>query len=251
MPMAVVKGSLKYCLKNKWFFLFIIILFLMLEYVTDIIDDPVYNCGTWIFSILIMGYGLQIIQDVIRGGTCLPKILPKKVIILGLKGTIINVFYLLIQIGILVLIASALNFPTFDLEDFFLEYHKTLMLIYHHDAVSFMIFTISGIIVTYVTTFFMELSLARLADGENLRHLFNFAQIKHEIDIIGWKKYTIAYTKIILVIIVFSHINKFIDPYYGFNVIIGTFSSFFAFIVEYRGMGRIYKVYTDNKDKIT
>lgn len=252
MPVAVIKGSLKYCLENKLFFLFVIIVFTILEYGSDIINTFSFDVASWIVSILIMGYGLQIIEDVINGGTRLPKIMPKKVVIFGLKGMVIQIFYVLIQVGLLYLISVNLNFPaTFNIEEFFLDYHNTLLLLFRHDLGSFIIFTLSGFAISYVTIFFMELSLARLADGGQLRKSFNFPRIKRAIDIIGWKNYTIGYSKIILVIVVFSFLNKFFDPYYGLNVVIGSLSLFISFIVEYRGMGNVYKIYVDNKKNIS
>lgn len=250
MPLAVVKGSLKYCLENKWFFLFVLILFFILEYIVNVFNDSHYMIVTIIASIILSGYGIQIIQDIINGGTRLPKIMPKKVIVFGIKGMIIRLFYMLIQVILLAIVSTFIDFPVFDVEEFFLDFHHTVLLFFHHDVTSFIIFTISGFIISYVTIFFMELSLAKLADGGQLRNSFNFSRIKHAIDIIGWRRYTIAYTKIILVIIIFYNINMLVDPYPIFNVVIGCLSLFIPFIVEYRGMGIVYKVYTDNKKKL-
>ena len=216
----------------------------------DVVDTRVVEFAALIISVLVMGYGLQVIEDVINGGTRLPKIMPKKVVIFGIKGFIIHLVYFMLELFLLEIIAMNLDFPVFELEEFILDYNNTIMLIFNHDIVSFTIFMISGFIITYVVTFFMELSLARLADGGQLRKSFNFPRIKHAIDIIGWKNYTIGYTKIILIIVVFSHINKFFDPYDGLNIIIGMLSSFIIFIVEYRGMGIVYKAYTDNKREL-
>ena len=249
MPVAVVEGSLKYCLKNKLFFIFVLLIFATLEYAVAVINSSISLFASGIASIFVLGYGLQVIEDVIGDGTRLPKIIPKKVIVFGLKGTVIRVFYLFIECLLLGMVASQLNFPIFEIEEIFSDYSNTLMLLYQHDAVSFFIFMVSGLIVSYVATFFMELALARLADGGQLRKSFNFVGIKHAIDIIGWKNYTIGYTKIILIIVVFFHINKFFDPYYGLNVIIGTLSLFVVFIIEYRGMGVVYKIYTDKKNE--
>lgn len=248
MPIAVVKGSIKYCMENKLFFLFVLIIYAMSEYLLDIVHTPISDLTSMICFILVMGYGLQIIKDVIDGGTRLPKIMPKKVIIFGLKGFVIRLFYTGIQVFLLTLIAVNLNFPLFDIEEFFLEYYNTIRLIFNHDAVSCIIFVISGFVITYVTSFFMELSLARLADGGQLRKSFNFRRIKHAIDVIGWKNYTIGYSKIIFIIIVFSHIETFFDQFQGFNVVTGVLSLFIIFIIEYRGMGNVYKVYTDLKN---
>lgn len=183
MPIDVVKGTIDYCMENKLFFLFVLIIFTLLEYSTDIVQGDISIFAILISPILVMGYGIQIIEDVINGGIRLPKIMPKKVLIFGLKGIIIRMFYVSIQGGLLYLIAINLNFPVFEIEELFLEYHETMMLIFNHDMVAFFIFMCSGFIITYVTVFFMELSLARLADGGKLREAFNFPRIKHAIDI--------------------------------------------------------------------
>ncbi len=247
MPLAVIKDSLNYCLKNKLFFLLIIVLFLMIEIITDIVDTATGYVGTLVFVVIIFGYGLQIIEDIINGGTRLPKIMPKKVFIYGIKGFIVWFVYIFIQLNLLSLIADLINFPVFEIEELFLNYNETLSLLIHHDIHSFIIFVISVFVISYVVTFFMELSLARLADGGQLRKSFNLLRIKHAIDIIGWKRYTIEYTKIITVIIIFSFIGKFSDPYQGINIIIGTLAYLIEFTVEFLGMGNVYKVYTHNK----
>ncbi len=249
MPVDVVKGTYKYCMENKWFFLFVIIIFSILEFGIDFINSPVYIIAYLITSVFILGYGIQIIEDIINGGIRLPKIMPKKVVVYGLKGMVIRIFYVAIQLTLLSVVARNINFPVFELQELILNYHKTLLLIYNHDVVSFFIFVFSGFIISYVTSFFMELSLARLADGGQLRKSFNFPRIKHAIDVIGWRNYTIGYTKIILVMLFFYEVNIFFDPYLVLNIIMGTLSIFMAFIVEYRGMGVVYKLYTDTKKK--
>lgn len=131
-----------------------------------------------------------------------------------------------------------------------MEYNSTLNLLFTHNPYMFLVFAFSGIVISYLAIFFMELSLARLADGGQLRQSFNFARIKYAIDIIGWKKYSIGYTKIILVIFIFSYVEKFFDPYYGLDIIINLISYIIIFVVEFRGIGIVYKVYTDNKKKL-
>lgn len=119
MPLNVIKGSMDYCLKNKPFFLLLVVLLFILASTTSILDNDIFNFGTLIFSVIVTGYGLQVTHDVINDGTGLPKIMPKKVIVLGIKGFIITIVYTSIQYALLFLIAWGLNFPLFDLEDFF------------------------------------------------------------------------------------------------------------------------------------
>ena len=111
MPIAVVKGSLKYCMENKLFFLFVLIIFAVCEYLLDIVHTPISGLTSMICFILVMGYGLQIIKDVIDGGTRLPKIMPKKVIIFGFKGFVIRLLYTGIQLLIDVFIRKQSRSP--------------------------------------------------------------------------------------------------------------------------------------------
>ena len=94
MPIKVIEGSLNYCLENKAFFLFVLFLLFILKLIPIYADGYVETFASVIICVIIMGYGLQVTEDIIRGGTRLPKIMPKKVIILGLYGvgktTIIN-----------------------------------------------------------------------------------------------------------------------------------------------------------------
>lgn len=249
MPWAVVKDSIDYCLTNKEYFFYLFISFISLELLADLINTPFTDFGSWIFFIMIMGYGVQVIEDSINGGNQLPKANIKKIIIYGVKAAIISLFYYTVQSVLLFLVAYNLDFPMFDLEDFFLNFHETVLLFFNHDLGTFIIFVTLGFIISYVIIFFMEISLARLADGGKLRKSFNFVRIKHAIDIIGWDRYAIRYSKIFMVVIIFSYVEKVVDPYFGINIIVGSIALFLAFLVEFRGMGEIYKLYTDTKEK--
>lgn len=248
MPISVIKGSWDYCVKNMWFFLFIWGLLFILEILTDTLIVPSFSSPIVFF--VLMGYGLQVTKDIIDGGVRLPKIMPVKMIKYAIKGAIVFSFYVFIQMVLLSVVSAYLNFPYFEIEDLFVNYHETIMLFIHHDVVSFVIFIISGFIIVYVTSFFMELALARLADGGGLLNAFNFRRIKHAIDTIGWKKYTVGYTKIILSVIILIYINHFIRPYVYVNVVGGVILDMLTFVVEYRGIGLVYKVYVDSKKQI-
>lgn len=248
MPIKVIEGSLNYCLENKAFFLFVLFLLFILKLIPIYTNGYVETFASVIICVIIMGYGLQVTEDIIRGGTRLPKIMPKKVILFGIKGLLINIFYAFIQFFFLHFVSLNINFPDFELHSILMEYHETLNIFYSHDIIAFILFMISGFVISYVAVFFMELSLARLADGGQLRKSFNFPRIKHAIDIIGWKNYVIGYTKIILVVIVFSHISNFFNTYGVFGFIVSVLTYFFVFVVEYRGIGQVYKVYIDNKE---
>ncbi|WP_458456145.1 DUF4013 domain-containing protein [Methanobrevibacter sp.] len=247
MPIKMIKGSLEYCMGNKLFFLLLLLLFLILEISTDIYAKLIIT--PFILLFIISGYGLQVIHDVINGGVRLPRILPKKMISYGIKGFIVFFFYIFIQMFVMMLITNYLHFPEFDLEDIFLEFGRTVHLFYSHDILSFVIFIVSGFLIVYLTTFFMELALAKLADGGSLKDAFNFRLIKHAIDIIGWGNYIRDYSAILFSIIVLSFFNLMLSPYAHINVIAGTITDFLIFIIEYRGMGLIYDEYLRKKAK--
>jgi len=94
-----------------------------------------------------------------------------------------------------------------------------------------------------MTVFFMEIALARLADGGRLKDAFDFKEIKNIIDVIGWKEYFIDYTKIILSIVILVSINILSINYGVIGILIGVITDILAFTVEYRGIGNIYREY--------
>lgn len=245
MPFKILRDSYKYCTENIWFFLFILIVLFGCQFVTNLFDSVII--GPIITSIVMVGYGLIVTEDIINGGTKLPKIIPKKVINFGVKGNVIFAFYFIIQAILLTLVSVNLNFPDFELEHLILHFSEVIQLFQEHDPVSFTIFFVSGFIIVYVTTFFMELSIARLADGGKLRKSFNFRRIKHAIDIIGWKNYSWDYTKIIISIIILTHLVDYKIPFVLVDSAVDGVLSFFIFIIEFIGIAGIYKVYVDNK----
>ena len=245
MPHNIIKNTYDYCTENKLFLIFIMVFLFSCHYIIDFFDSILI--GPTIFSIIMMGYGLQVTRDVIYGGTRLPKIMPKKLITLGLKGFLVFTVYTTVQGFLMLYCSTFLNFPEFELESLVLNYYHTLHLIRVHDPVSFTVFVVSGLIILYVTTFFMELSLARLADGGSFFNSFNFVRIKHAIDIIGWRNYAMGYTKIIISILVLSWLVAYHIPFTIIDSIIDAVLSFFIFVIEYIGIGSVYKVYVDNK----
>ena len=143
------------------------------------------------------------------------------------------------------LVSINLNYPKFDLEEIILYLGETVGLFFEHDPISFIIFILSGLIIVYVTIFFMEIALAKLADGGNLKNAFDFRELKHVIETIGWNRYAIDYTKIVLALVILISINIFFTRYDGLNIIMGVITDILAFLVEYRGIGNIYREYKD------
>ena len=60
MPIAVVKGSIKYCMENKLFFLFVLIIYAMSEYLLDIVHTPISDLTSMICFILTNEHILSI-----------------------------------------------------------------------------------------------------------------------------------------------------------------------------------------------
>lgn len=249
MPVGIIKGSYKYATENIYFFLFIF--FLMLVLAVSLNFEDSYGIWEVIVTVFIMGYGLQVTKDVIDGGSELPKINLKKIILLGVKGIVVFLFYISIQGLILYRIASYLNFPEFELEDALVHLQETLDFIFKNDPLSCIIFYISGFIVAYALAFFMELALARLADGGDLKNAFNFPRIKRAIDIIGWRVYTKEYSKIVLSIVIITVFDQAVDANWIVENILDIICYLWMFIIHFRGMGVIYKMYTDKKVEST
>lgn len=244
MPKDIIKGSFKYVTGDRYFLVVFILMFL-LAIVSNFEDS--FGILSFIISVFITGYGLQVLKDVIDGGTRLPKIMPKKVIVLGLKGTIVFIFYLLVQSLILIVISTFFDFPEFDIGDLLLNFPEIIDLIYSQDPVSFTVFFILGCIVVYISTFFMEIALAQLADGGNLKNAFNFPKIKHAIDVIGWRNFALDYSKIIFSLIIITAVDNAIDSYWLVEDVLQIFFFMWMFIIEFGGMGIIFKRYTDKK----
>ena len=173
--------------------------------------------------------------------------MPKQIIVYGVKASIIFLFYVAIQTSIMLFVCGFLSFPILELKEFFLNYSELLQLLSSHDEVIFVIFVLSSLIVLYVTTFFFEISLARCADGGSLKSAFNFPRIKHVIDVIGWRDYALEYTKLILSIVILTLAMRFIIPVPILDSIIDSILNFLMFVIQYMGIGVIYKVYKDSK----
>ncbi len=248
MPVKIFKKSVEYCIANKPFFAFLLVLLFICNYLIDLTNQTLII--PIIITVLMWGYGLQVTENIINGGTTLPKILPKKVLKYGVKGYFVSLFYYGIQLGLLAIFAVILNFPLFELENLILNFYDTIHLLLQHDWLSCIIFLVSGFLIVYVTSFFMELAVARLADGGKFKNAFKFSRIKRSIDIIGWRRYTVNYTKIIISICILLFLINHNLPNEILDTIFDTILYFLIFIIEFIGMGHVYKIYMDNKSKI-
>lgn len=242
MPNQMLKGSVKYCTENKLFFIYVFAQFFIFE-ALFVGVGALLKSTSLVVLLVVLGYGLKVTNNVINGGTSLPKIKIKELINYGLKGIVVYTFYLTIQTILLAVLSLILNFPIFDIEEYILELPKTVSLLFEHNPLIFILFIILGLLIVYGTVFFMEIALARLADGGKLKEAFDFKGIKRSIEIIGWKNYAADYTKIIASVIILVFINHLFSPYGIIGILIGVMTDILAFIVEYRGIGNIYREY--------
>ncbi len=91
MPLVKMKKVWTYCTYNKPFFLLILLLYGILNFIQDVYGDTGDGWMLLILfavSILIIGYGMTITHDRINNGVRLPKIMIKEVMVLGVKSYI-------------------------------------------------------------------------------------------------------------------------------------------------------------------
>lgn len=243
MPLFKMKKVWTYCTYNKPFFLLILLLYGILNFILYIYGDTEDN---WILliifavSILITGYGMTITHDRINNGVRLPKIIIKDVIVLGVKSYIVFIVYLFIQGTVLDWIFSPFNFPRFELEEMLLDLPNTMNMLISHNHVHAIIFVVVGSILFYITSFFMEIAIARLADTGRILSSFNLSGIKNNIDTIGWVHYTKEYTLIILAIVLFGSLLYVKIPNLILNYIWVIILNFLMFTTQFLGIGAIY-----------
>ena len=243
MPLIKMKKVWTYCTYNKPFFLLILLLYGILNFFQDVYGDTGDGWMLLILfavSILIIGYGMTITHDRINNGVRLPKIIIKDVIVLGVKSYIVFIVYLFIQGSILDWIFSPFNFPSFELEEMLLDLPNTLNMLISHNHVHAIIFVVVGSILFYITSFFMEIAIARLADTGQILSAFKFNSIKKDIDTIGWKHYAKHYTLIILAIVLFGSLSYVKIPNLILNYIWVIILNFLMFTTQFLGIGAIY-----------
>ena len=250
MPLSKMKKIWSYCTYNKPFFLLVFILFFVLEYFMDTYSNFNTNKAfliVMLINIILCGYGMTISRDRMNNGIRLPKIMIKDIIVLGIKSYIVFTVYLLVQGYVLDLICSPLNFPEFDLEDMLLKLPETLHTLYSQNPVDALAFIIIGSILFYITSFFMEIALARLADTNNFKTAFNLLKIKSDIDLIGWRSYTKEFTAIIVAIVLFGAFKYIVIPVEILNYIWNVFLDLLLISAQFLGIGAIYSRIKEKK----
>lgn len=244
MPHKVIKQVWDYCAYSKMFLLFI---FLLL-FVSSCIQNYVGEYGDYsqgvLLSILVFivvsGYGMAITKSRINHGVRLPKIVITDIIVMGIKSGIIMLIYLSIQSLFLTVVSRALGFPAFNLVKYLLDWPGTLNMLFYHEPVSTILFIVLELVLFYITAFFMEIALAKLADTGNMISALDILSIKRNIDVIGWKNYTKRYTSIILAIVILSYLISFDFHLTLIDSLIDMFLSFLIFVTQYLGIGAVY-----------
>ena len=251
MPLIRMKKVWDYCTYNKPFFLFVLFLFFVLNFMQDGIEWYDINfIVSLICSVLIWGYGMTITRDRIHGGYRLPKLLIKDIVTLGIKSFIVVSVYVFIQGVILNFVSSPFGFPAFDLEDMVIQLPETIHMLFAHDPFNTVLFVVLGSILFYFTAFFMEIALARLADTGSLWPSFNLLTIKRIIDEIGWKHYAKDYTAIILAIGLFAFLGNIVLPNWLLNYIWVIIIDLFMFATQFLGIGAIYSTIKNSESEV-
>ena len=255
MPLKRLKYTFDYCRANPIGFLIILFLIWSINFMNNYAYSHTIKYKIIFFTLALLatvfmyGYGLAITKDTIRNGEKLPIIKLKQCTVFGIKASIMMTIYSLIEGFLLYDLSTRFYLPEFHLRFAVSHLIETLKLYYWHNPVSTVEFIIVSIMVTYIVAFFMEISLARLADGGRLLGAFNILSIKRCIDTIGWRHYTVDYTKIMLSIAILAYLQYGIDMFGFFNWIFDLIIGLFIFAIEFIGIGKIYQEYKIKKEK--
>lgn len=253
MPLFKLKRVWDYCTYNKPFFIFIIILYGIVNFIEAYYETHLTSLlAVLIVStcyIFVAGYGLTITRDRANHGVRLPKILPKRIFILGIKSILVVSIYFSIQTILLNLICLPLGFPVFDLEKLLFNLNETIHLFFINDPRNCILFIIFGSICFYITLFFLEIALARLADTGKLLSSFKVRSIKRTIDIIGWRHYVKDCTLIILTIVFLGFLKAYVIPVGVLDYIADVVLDLLIFATQSLGIGAAYAKFKDNQRK--
>jgi len=255
MPMKIIKKVWDYCSYNKKFLLFILAILFVSELLQGVYIE---NSGdlSWflwelIFTLIVIGYGLVITRDIINYGVRLPKILIKDIIYFGIKGYFVFAPYFFIQGILLNCIAIHLNLPNFDVKEMLVDLPQTVHILYSNNPIDTVIFVSLGLILFYITMFFAEIALARLADSKKILSAFDFKAIKKSIDCYGWIHYTKHFTLIIFAMVILSYLQgiKLSNPF--LNILSNVFFGLLVFVTQFLCIGTIYREIKETESRVT
>lgn len=246
----IIKDIWGYTTYNKPFLLIILVLFFLFCMFAQMFNDMKSSSAllmSLIFYVFISGYGMVITKDVIDNGKRLPKILIKDVVVLGIKSTLVSSVYIFVQGLLFNFISSLFGFPAVDFEDLVFDFFETIPVFFNHDYVNTIVFIVIGFLVLYLTMFFMEMALAKLADTGSILDAFNLSNIKRTIDLIGWRLYAKHFTVIILLLGFFSLMIDVDLPIFVLDCISKVFLGLLLFITQYWGIGAVYSIAKRNQ----
>lgn len=251
MPLFKLKKVLQYSMKDIPYFIFILVLIFIINTIGDFSGsymDSYYMVFfiNGIVSVVILGYGVLITKDRINHGHKLPRIVVKDVLVLGIKSLFVYIAFFLIQTLVFTITSQIFDIPMFDLEDLLMNFEDTVHMFVVNEAFHSLIFVVVGGLAFYVTTFFVEISLAMLADTNSLLLSFNLVSLSKKIRVIGFKTYILDCTSIILAIIILSYLQHIAIPIFWLDQIWETVLGFLIFATQYLGIGALY---ADIKDK--
>lgn len=223
-----------YSTKNILFLIFVIAFMYFFDFLEAVSNNTFLM---FLFSLPLAGYSLDIVKDTIKGGTQLPKINHKKIIIRGFKYSIVSYVFLIPNFVFLYLITFFTGFSfSFDFTDIIFHINE-IIFDFSLDPIVFIIFFFSFCFVSYITIFFYEMSIAILADTDSLLSAFNIKEILRVINNIGFTVYILDYTELIFTISLLWGISYFVDYLPGFS----TLFSILIFLIQSRAIGLIYR----------
>lgn len=245
MPLFKLKKVVEYCIYNMPFFVFILVLIFALNSIRDFTSnyldsDYVAFALYCIITIFLLGYGLSITRDRINHGHRLPKIMFGEVISLGVKSIIVYAAFLLLQYLILMFISFVFDIPFFNLEELLLNFRQTIHMFAVNEPLHLFKFIVVGGLAFYISTFFVEIGLARLADTKSLLSAFNPFSLYRSINAFGLKEYVMECTSIILAIVILTFAQCIPIPDYWMTLIWITILEFLIFTTQYLGIGDLY-----------
>ena len=252
MIIYLLRGSFQYCFANRRAMVNVIILAALLNTtVFATLLQPFFKpsltgisesfWGVLISLVLTVGYGLVVTRDLINGGKGLPKLFTWDTLKLGVKGLPVLAFYLFIQVILMSFIASMFGFPAFDLEDMLLEFTDTFHLLFTHDPTSIVLFFAISFVIFFITVFFMEVSLAQLAESGRFLDALNIPLSVRNLRKIGLISYAGDVIYVTLAIVILTFISDWLDPYPVLNFIGAILNSVLIFVIQFGAIGIVFR----------
>lgn len=252
MPKKRLEFTYNYCKANLASFCLVLIMVFSLNQLDTLIhlSNGLMRYMLMILVVLVgfifYGYGLVVTKDNIYDGKSLPKLPFFRSFLLGAKSSVIVVVYGTLQYIIYKAVSVIFEVPLIEINEGKIALSNVNTLFHSHGAIDTILFFMFIIISVYIFIFFMEISLARLADKGSLKEALNIMSVGRCIDTIGWSNYAFDYTKLILTIAILAYIQ------YGLNLVMTSpitnlIIGLLIFIIQYIGIGKIYKTYKDKQ----